>query len=182
MMRNCLCLINIPFLYIIPRWFIILHFISLQVILGLSSSIVSHLQYTHIHTFVQTKLLSCVLVYAIYSESIVRDFLVTVMSSKGRGSFVCDMCQASFVSLWNLKRHLTAHQGSQFTCGICGAKFAYQYSLVRHTANRHRAIETPPHDSGSKPRTRISDVKSLTVSANSDTAFSLFQNAVSIIL
>lgn len=77
---------------------------------------------------------------------------------------------ASFVSLWNLKRHLTAHQGSQFSCNVCGAKFNYQYSLSRHTSNRHRVNEISIKRSDPKLSGR-----------EDDTALSLFQKAVSIV-
>lgn len=120
--------------------------------------------------------------YDIYSKLTVSDFSVVAMSSKDRGGFVCDICQASFVSLWNLKRHLTAHQGLKFSCDICGAKFGYQFSLVRHTASQHRTTETFRQDTDPKSRARFTGVKPLAAPKGGDTALSSFQKAVSIII
>ncbi|KAM4796281.1 uncharacterized protein WCC33_001434 [Rhinophrynus dorsalis] len=54
-------------------------------------------------------------------------------SSANQRSYKCGICQDSFASPNDLKRHLGSHKGDQrYMCGECGRTFSCNFYLVRH--------------------------------------------------
>lgn len=55
--------------------------------------------------------------------------------------FDCDLCEAQFSDVGNLKRHkITKHEGIKYNCDQCDEEFSEQGNLKRHKLTKHDGI------------------------------------------
>ena len=67
------------------------------------------------------------------NEGFRREYRANEITGRLNQTLVCNLCQAPFKKLCNMKDHLRMHKGEKpYECRLCGLKFAQQGNRDRH--------------------------------------------------